>query len=202
MPCVFCQIVKGEIPSEKIYEDDRIFAFLDISPVNKGHTLVIPKEHYKDLSSTPDYILQELAIATARLAQAVKKGVKADAFNLGLNNGRIAGQIVPHVHFHIIPRFKDDDLKHWPSKKYKEGEIEEVVRAIKEHVPIPFLKIIYQINRYVLILGAILFVLGILKFFKLPEAVLKVARDEFLWTGILLIIYSLIVYLFQTRTKK
>jgi len=202
MPCVFCQIVKGEIPSEKIYEDDRIFAFLDINPINKGHTLVIPKEHYKDLSSTPDYILQELAIATARLAQAVKKGVGADAFNLRLSNGRIAGQVVPHVHFHIIPRFKDDSLKDWPRKEYKEGEMEEVARVIREQVPIPFLKIIYRINRYVLIIGAILFVLGILKFFKLPEAVLKVARDEFLWTGILLIIYSLIIYLFQTRTKK
>lgn len=200
MPCVFCQIIKGEIPCTKIYEDDRVLAFLDISPVNKGHTLVIPKEHYKTLTDTPDYILQELAVTTKRLAQAVKRGVKADAFNLGLNNGRIAGQIVPHVHFHIIPRFKDDGLVHWPSKKYKEGEMEEVARAIREHVPIPFLKIAYRINKYILVVGVVLLILGLLRFFNIAQDMLRwISREEFLWVGILLVIYSLVVYLFKDK---
>lgn len=200
MPCIFCQIVKGEISSEKVYENDRILAFLDISPISKGHTLVIPKEHYQDLSSTPDYIFSELAVTTKKLAQAVKEGVKADAFNLGLNNGRIAGQIVPHVHFHIIPRFKDDSLKPWPSRKYKKGEMEEVARAIREQMPIPFLKIVYRINKYILVVGVVFLVLGLLKFFNIAQSVLRyVTREEFFWVGILLVIYSLVVYLFKGR---
>lgn len=200
MPCVFCQIVKGEIPCEKIYEDEKFLAFLDINPINKGHTLVIPKEHYQNLDSTPDYLVSGLAVLTKKLAQAVKKGVKADAFNLGLNNGRIAGQIIPHVHFHIIPRFKDDDLKPWPSKKYKEGEMEEVAQSIKKYVPVPFLKIIYRINKYVLIAGFLFLILGLLRFFKIAQNVLKyVSREEFLWLGFLLVIYSLVIYLSKTK---
>ena len=200
MPCVFCQIVKGEIPCEKIYEDEKFLAFLDINPINKGHTLVIPKEHYQNLDSTPDYLVSGLAVLTKKLAQAVKKGVKADAFNLGLNNGRIAGQIIPHVHFHIIPRFKDDDLKPWPSKKYKEGEMEEVAQSIKKYVPVPYLKIIYRINKYVLIAGFLFLILGLLRFFKIAQNVLKyVSREEFLWLGFLLVIYSLVIYLSKTK---
>lgn len=202
MPCIFCQIVKGEIPSEKIYENDRVLAFLDINPVNKGHTLVIPKAHYENLESIPDYLFGELAMTTQRLVQAVKKGVKAEAINLGLNDGKVAGQVIPHLHFHLIPRFKDDGLVPWPSKKYKKGEMEKTAKAIREHVPIPFLRIVYKINKHVLILGIILFVLGALKFFKLPDFIFKVARDEFFWTGILLIIYSLIIYLSQIKVKK
>jgi histidine triad (HIT) family protein len=201
MACIFCQIAKGEIPAEKVYESDEILAFLDIHPVNPGHTLVISKQHFENIQSVPEDILTEMIVATKFLSKAIMAGVKAEGFNLGLNNGKIAGQIVPHLHFHIMPRFKDDDLVLWQGKKYQEGEIEKVAQAIREQVPIPFLRIIYKINKYILILGAILFVLGILKFFKLPEIILKISRDEFFWTGILLIIYSLIIYLTQTRKK-
>ena len=114
--CVFCKIVKKEIPSDKIYEDDNFFAFLDINPNNPGHSLIIPKYHYKNLYEFPDGVLSEIAPLIKKLAVAVKKGINADGINIIMNNNGAAGQIVPHAHFHIIPRFADDGLRHWSGK--------------------------------------------------------------------------------------
>ena len=129
--CIFCKIAKGEIPSAKIYENEKVFAFLDIAPMNKGHALIVPKEHHKDLLDMPDNLLLEVMKAAKKVAKAIVKAVGADGFNIGQNNGRASGQAVMHYHIHIIPRFEDDGLKHWPQGKYEEGEIDKVAEDVK-----------------------------------------------------------------------
>ena len=120
--CVFCKIIKKEISSDIIYKDKNFFAFLDINPVNYGHALLVPKTHYKNLYALPDEVLSEIALLIKKMAVAIKKGVKADGINIGMNNDGAAGQIVPHVHFHIIPRFIDDGFRHWRGKPYANKE--------------------------------------------------------------------------------
>ena len=97
--CIFCKIVSGDAPSHKIYEDDDIVAFLDIHPVNPGHTLVIPKDHHKDLAETPPEIASKLIQVVQKIKPAVLGAVDADSFNLGVNVGEKAGQVVFHTHF-------------------------------------------------------------------------------------------------------
>ncbi len=122
MDCIFCKIIKGEIPCSKVFENEKFFAFLDIGPVNKGHTLVIPKKHYKNLFDMPEDELKGYMEVIQKVSKAVIKGVDADGVNLNMNNESVAGQVVMHAHIHIIPRFKDDGLKLWPQGKYEEGE--------------------------------------------------------------------------------
>ena len=129
--CIFCKIVKGEIPCQKVYENDKIFAFLDIMPIHKGHTLIIPKEHHADILDMPDDTLAELAKTAKKVSKAVKEATKADGFNVTQNNGAAAGQAVFHFHLHIIPRFTDDGLKTWPHAKVSEEEMNEIHQAIK-----------------------------------------------------------------------
>jgi len=131
MDCIFCKIIKGEIPSEKIFEDDKVLAFLDIGPSAPGHTLVILKEHSEDLMHTSEENLAELIKRIPRIAGAVMKGLDYNAFILSTNNGAEAGQEVPHLHFHIIPRRSDDGLKHFEKTKYQEGEMGEVAEKIR-----------------------------------------------------------------------
>jgi histidine triad (HIT) family protein len=128
--CIFCKIVRGEIPSSKIYEDNEFLAFLDIKPINKGHALVIPKEHCKNLLDFPKAEETDFIEFIKKVSRAVVKTTNADGFNLGMNNGRAAGQIVMHAHIHIIPRFSDDRLVSWPHKEYAEGEIQEMQKKI------------------------------------------------------------------------
>ena len=133
--CVFCKIVKREIPSDIIYEDDNFFAFLDINPNNPGHTLVIPKNHYENIYSLPDEILCDIGPIVKKISIAVKKGVNANGINIIMNNDGAAGQIVPHAHFHIIPRFADDDLRHWPGKSYaNKEESAKIAEKIKKEL--------------------------------------------------------------------
>ena len=116
MDCIFCKIVKGEIPSAKVYEDKNILAFLDITPVNFGHTLVIPKEHYKNIHDTPDDVLAKLFPVVKKIADAVKKGMAVEGINIGMNNGEAAGQVVSHFHIHVMPRSPNDGHKLWHGK--------------------------------------------------------------------------------------
>jgi len=115
--CVFCKIIKGEIPSSKIYEDDLILAFLDIAPFNYGHALIIPKDHHHSLTTLPAEYSHALMDLAPRIAVAQMRILKAEAFNLLLNNGSVAGQAVPHVHLHVIPRFTNDLPLFNPAKK-------------------------------------------------------------------------------------
>src|SRR4030042_4005904 len=102
--CIFCKIVAGQIPSVKVYEDEIIIAFLDIGPISDGHTLVIPKQHCESFDSCPSELLSKVAARLGKIANAVKKAVHSEGYNLLCNNGRAAGQFVNHLHFHIIPR--------------------------------------------------------------------------------------------------
>ncbi len=111
--CIFCKIVRGEIPSSKVYEDDDTLAFMDIGPVVKGHVLVIPKGHYDPITGTPPEILQKLILVVQRIAEAQINSLEADGINVAQANGSVAGQIIPHVHFHVIPRFEGDGHALW-----------------------------------------------------------------------------------------
>jgi histidine triad (HIT) family protein len=132
MDCIFCKIVKGEIPSEKVYEDDSVLAFLDIGPVNKGHTLVIPKKHYETLLDVPDELLGKVAVAVKKVSSAVKKATNCDGISIGMSNYKAAGQLVFHAHFHVMPRFANDGLRLWPQGKYSEGEMKRYGEKIRK----------------------------------------------------------------------
>ena len=129
--CIFCRIIKREIPCSKVYEDDRFLCFLDIMPINKGHILVIPKEHYETVLDMPDNLLKDIFVLAKKISKAVMDGTGADGFNIGINSYEAAGQVVMHMHLHIIPRFKDDGLKSWANKQYSEGEEAEMAEKIK-----------------------------------------------------------------------
>jgi histidine triad (HIT) family protein len=111
--CIFCKIVSKEIPAEIFYENEHIIAFLDIKPINPGHSLIVPKKHTKDIFEASDETLAAIAQGIKHLGTTLKKVVGADGLNVGVNNGESAGQIVFHLHTHLIPRFKDDGLKSW-----------------------------------------------------------------------------------------
>jgi len=132
--CIFCKIIAGEIPSYKIYEDQNVLAFLDIAPVNPGHTLVITKNHYANLEEIPEAELAELIKVVKKIGQALKDGLKVSGYNVQENNDPSAGQIIPHIHFHIVPRQKGDGLNLWPQGKYQENEAQEVANKIKEAI--------------------------------------------------------------------
>ena len=111
--CIFCLIAKGEIPCAKVYEDDCVLAFLDLSPVHPGHTLVIPKTHYKDMLEVSCDIAPAVFAALKKVGAAVMKATGASGFNVMQNNGLSAGQTMFHIHWHIIPRFDGDGLGVW-----------------------------------------------------------------------------------------
>lgn len=131
MDCIFCKIVAGDIPAYKIYEDEQVLAFLDITPVNPGHTLVIPKKHYDNFIDLPEVEAGEIIGIIKKISLAVLAGVGAQGFNLNLNNGAVAGQVVNHIHWHIIPRFGGDNKKLWSGQAYDEGVAEKIAEKIK-----------------------------------------------------------------------
>jgi histidine triad (HIT) family protein len=112
-PTVFEKIINRELPADIIFEDSNLIVILDISPNNPGHALVIPKTKSVTIIDTPDHILCSLITTVRNIAPIIMKAVGAQGFNLHVNNGDSAGQMVPHLHFHIIPRFKEDGLTHW-----------------------------------------------------------------------------------------
>jgi len=131
MDCIFCKIVSGELACEKIYEDEETLAFLDIAPVNYGHTLVIPKEHYENLEAVPEDLLAKVIKTVKEVGLSIKKNLGSAGYNATVNNGSIAGQIIPHLHFHVIPRAEGDGLELWPGGKYADGEAEEAAEKLK-----------------------------------------------------------------------
>jgi histidine triad (HIT) family protein len=132
MDCLFCRIVNKEIPAEIVYENGRSLAFLSINPINSGHALVIPKAHHADFASTPPELLGDIASVAQKVARAVTASLGAPGFNIGVNNGRAAGQLVDHMHLHVIPRFTDDRHEHWHAKHYGDGEMAKVAAGIRE----------------------------------------------------------------------
>ena len=136
--CVFCQIGLGKIPAKVVYQDSNVLAFLDINPSNKGHVLVIPKNHFSDLVEIPEHELKPFMAAVKRIAEGVLRGTKAEGFNIVLNNSKAAGQAIPHLHLHVIPRFTGDDLQigSWRHLKYEsEEEMNKLRDSISANVP-------------------------------------------------------------------
>lgn len=108
--CIFCNIISGEIPSYKVYEDDNFYAFLDISQATYGHTLVVPKQHFENLFAMPDFLLEKMLILVRDLASKIKTATNCKGINILNNNGEAAGQSVHHFHIHIIPRYDNDNF--------------------------------------------------------------------------------------------
>lgn len=129
MDCIFCKIVAGEIPAEKIYEDDKVLAFLDINPVTFGHTLIIPKEHYEMMADTPDELVGHCFIKAKELMLKLKKALNADYVAVS-----VSGIDIPHFHIHLIPRFLNDGLQSWPTTKYAEGEMKLIRKRIEKEI--------------------------------------------------------------------
>ncbi len=116
--CIFCKIVSGEISAEKVYEDEFTFAFLDINPNNFGHTLVLPKDHFRNIFDMPTEMLSPVYTTTQKIATALRN-IGAEGVNIISNNEPAAGQLVFHAHIHVIPRYANDGFVHWAQKKYE-----------------------------------------------------------------------------------
>ncbi len=135
--CIFCKIVSGEVSANKIYEDDETLAFLDILPANPGHALIIPKDHFENIYTIPVLTWVRVQMTVQKVALAVKNALGVDGINIIMNNESAAGQAVPHVHIHVIPRDADDGLKHWPGKAYAEpAEAESIAEQIATELKI------------------------------------------------------------------
>jgi histidine triad (HIT) family protein len=134
--CIFCRIVEKEIPATVVYEDDDVLVFMDIGPIIKGHALVISKKHYDPVTETPDEVVSQMHIVAKRVAQAQMNGLGADGVNIMQNNGSAAGQEVPHIHVHVIPRFSGDGHHwNWKAKKYDDfNEMAELAGIMQNHL--------------------------------------------------------------------
>jgi len=133
MDCIFCKIIGGEIPSEKVYEDDKVFAFMDINPLNDGHVLIIPKSHAGTIHEIGEDDFLAVMSATHKLAAAVRKALNPDGINLLQLNGKAANQVIPHLHVHIVPRWSGDGLtvSQWEIVAGNMEKVKNVAEQIK-----------------------------------------------------------------------
>ena len=131
---VFEKIIDGEIPSTKIYEDEYTYAFLDISPNTRGHTLVVPKKAYSDLSNLPENEIENFFGTVKKITNAMKEGIPCDGVNVVINNGAAAGQVVFHLHAHLIPRQTDDRGYFGKKYIYSDGDAELVAKKISNKI--------------------------------------------------------------------
>ena len=129
--CIFCKIVRGELPSFKVYEDEHVLAFLDINPVNPGHTLVIPKKHSTDIFEIDEEAWGHVMQTSKRIAHALESALSPTGVNLTMNNRAGAGQVVFHAHVHVMPRLPKDGRKLWPGRPYGTNEASEVSEKIR-----------------------------------------------------------------------
>lgn len=111
MECVFCKILRRELPAEVVYENDKVVAILDINPIHYGHALVIPRGHYLDFLAIPESDLHAVLHAAQIVANGLVRALRLEGFNIFSNNGRIAGQSVFHFHMHVTPRYPDDEIR-------------------------------------------------------------------------------------------
>ncbi len=133
--CIFCKIVRGDLPSARIFSNSAVMAFLDIGPLVEGHTLIVPKEHFENIWEVPPELGQELTAAMQRVGRAVMAGTGASGLNVVMNNGASAGQLVPHAHWHLIPRFEGDGLLHVRQKEYESRQrMDELAGQIRLHL--------------------------------------------------------------------
>lgn len=130
--CVFCKIVKGEIPAYTLYEDDLVMAFLDISQATIGHTLVVPKEHYENIFALNDDIAKHLFATSIKIAKRLKERLDISNLNIINNNGPLAGQTVSHFHIHLLPRYDDDKMViNYSSNKLSTEQFNELLEKLR-----------------------------------------------------------------------
>lgn len=128
---IFQKIIDREIPADIVYEDEETLAFLDIAPNAPGHTLVIPKQPFVNIFDIDEETLSAVMRTVRKIAPAVRDAVGAKGVHVNSNHGEEAGQVVPHLHFHIIPRHSRDEFTFWPHTSYAEGEAAQVAEAIR-----------------------------------------------------------------------
>ena len=129
--CLVCRIVAGEIPAAKVYEDDLVCAFLDIAPINRGHVLVIPREHHESSSTIPEATAGRMFRVGSRIGVALRRKFDYDAFNLHLADGTAAGQVVMHAHLHVVPRGVEDGFHwNWRQLAYAQNETAEIAQRL------------------------------------------------------------------------
>ena len=128
--CVFCKIIKNK-ESLKIYENEKTICLLDINPISKGHCLVIPKEHFRDIFDIDDEYLKNIISVSKKVSTALKQKLGATGVNILHASGESAQQSVFHFHLHLIPRYKDDGLDTWPKSNYKEKSLEDIYQKLQ-----------------------------------------------------------------------
>lgn len=133
--CIFCKIAKKQAPSSVIFEDASVLCFLDIRPLNLGHTLVIPKAHYVDIFDIPNELLCHVHGVAKKIAVAVKKATEADGISIIQQNGKAAGQDIFHLHVHVVPRFEGEKLPNFSDLKVVErSKLEEMAERIRQYI--------------------------------------------------------------------
>ena len=132
--CIFCKIVAGQVPCTKLYEDEDVLAFLDINPVTYGHTLVISKEHYSNFLSTPKTIMNKVMNVAQRIGQVQIEQLGAKGVNILINSYEAAGEVVPHFHVHVIPRYTAKDGFRLEFKELKDVNLPKVAEEIKDNL--------------------------------------------------------------------
>ena len=131
--CLFCKIVDGSVPSKKVYEDENVLCFLDINPANPGHTLVISKKHFENIFDADNEILESMINTAKIIANRLKERLGAEGVNIIQNNGREAGQLVNHIHIHVIPRYKHDKVMiTYPRAKMEKKDFDEIQKKLQE----------------------------------------------------------------------
>ena len=133
--CIFCKIVRKQAPASIIYEDESVMVFLDIRPLNLGHTLVIPKAHYVDIFDTPVNQLSQVHTVAKQVSAAIKKATKADGISIIQQNSKAAGQDIFHFHVHVVPRFEGQKLPSFSAlKEVERAKLDEMAKKIRRQL--------------------------------------------------------------------
>ena len=131
MECVFCKIVNKELPAYIVYEDENVVAFLDINPVSEGHTLVVPKKHYERITDMLEEEFKKFMESFQKVVKLIESKLSKD-YNIVVNHGEKAGQVIKHVHFHVIPRKGDEKVFLWITHKLTEEEAKRVLEKLRQ----------------------------------------------------------------------
>jgi histidine triad (HIT) family protein len=133
--CIFCRIARKQAPASFVYEDASVMAFLDIRPLNMGHTLVIPKEHYETIYEIPDELIGHIHTIVKRTALALKKATEADGITVIQQNGRAAGQEIFHLHVHVVPRYMGQKLPRFEEiQEANREKLNQAAEKIRQHL--------------------------------------------------------------------
>lgn len=130
--CIFCRIIAGDIPSMRVYEDEQCIAMLDINPASSGHTLILPREHHKDITEMDEALLGHVLSVAKEIGKRQMERLNAEGFNIVQNNGAAAGQTVPHFHVHVIPRYAGGpQMVSWEPTEPEDGALSAVLEKLK-----------------------------------------------------------------------